>query len=288
MNLQKISLPWFDIRATMESGQCFRWSAISQDRYRGWIRQYPVELVQRENCVEAVATSEMPSDQLRAYFDAGRDYETILDAWKKSDDLSHIVERWKGIRILRQPLQETILSFILSANNNIPRIQGMIERFCRQYGEPGTMLDGQPGFAFPNDWSKITVSESELRELGFGYRAKYVAAAIEAFQSGAYSEAAFSRLSREEQGERLLSLMGVGPKVAACIQLFALGDFGAFPMDVWVLRIMRERYLSEAAKPKEIETFAKSYFGEARGYIQQLLFHEYRMRERKHEGSERG
>ncbi len=286
MSLQKIRLPWFDIQATMESGQCFRWRAQENGEYLGWIRGNSVVLIQHEDWVEAITRPELSEGQVRAYFDADRDYAAMIKPWKEIEDLSEIVDRWKGIRILRQPLQETIISFILSQNNNIPRIQGMIERLCKAYGKPTPMLNGQEGYAFPTDWQALDVTEEDLRNLAFGYRAKYVAAAIKSFSKEGYGEEDFAILTLAEQEKRLLALMGIGPKVAACIRLFALGDFTAFPMDVWVLRIMRERYLGEAAKPKEIEAYAKEIFGDERGYLQQLLFHEYRMKEKKNEGSE--
>jgi len=286
MNLQKIRLPWFDIQATMESGQCFRWRLQDNDRYMGWIRGNSVELVQHVDWVEAITEEGVSQELIRDYFDADRDYPAILASWKGIEDLTEIVDRWQGIRILRQPLQETIISFILSQNNNIPRIQGMIERFCKAYGKPTHTLNGQEAYAFPTDWDSIDVTEEDLRNLAFGYRAKYVAAAIQSFRQEGYDEGDFAILTRPEQEKRLLDLMGIGPKVAACILLFALGDFSAFPMDVWVLRIMRQRYLGQSAKPKEIEAYAKEVFGEERGYLQQLLFHEYRMKEKKNEGSE--
>ena len=286
MSLQKIRLPWFDIQATMESGQCFRWRARENGEYMGWIRGYSVMLIQHEDWVEVITQPELLEAQVRTYFDADRDYDAMIKPWKAIEDLSDIVDRWKGIRILRQPLQETIISFILSQNNNIPRIQGMIERFCQAYGQPVQTLKGEAGYAFPVDWKEIGATEEDLRALGFGYRAKYVAAAIRSFQQIGFAESDFAVLTREEQQSRLLDLVGIGPKVAACIRLFALGDFSAFPMDVWVLRIMRERYLGETAKPKEIEAYAENVFGQARGYLQQLLFHEYRMKEKKNEGSE--
>lgn len=286
MSLQKIRLPWFDIQATMESGQCFRWKAQSKTRYMGWIKNFSIALIQHSDWVEVEADAKLSEEEIRRYFDTDRDYASLLVKWQQNVDLAEIVDRWKGIRILRQPLQETIISFILSQNNNIPRIQGMLERFCAAYGVPVKMLDGETGYAFPQNWEGLEVSEDDLRALGFGYRAKYVASAIHAFQQDEYLESIFANLTREEQKSRLLSLMGVGPKVAACIELFALGNFTAFPMDVWVLRIMRERYLGESAKPGEIEAFAVEEFGEARGYLQQLLFHEYRMKEKRNEGSE--
>jgi len=281
--LQEIRLSWFDVRATVESGQCFRWHPLSEDRYAGWIGQFPVEIKQEDEAVIIRFQKEVPVELVVRYFDEKRDYRAILAPWRTSGDLGEIVDRWGGIRILRQPLDEMIISFILSQNNNIPRIQTMIERFCQRYGQRVETLNGEPGFAFPQDWEQLAVTEADLRSLGFGYRAKYVAAAIDAFSSGGYTEFEFSNLTALEQEARLLNLLGVGKKVAACIRLFGLGDFSAFPMDVWVLRIMRERYLDETSSPKNIEAYAESVFGENRGYIQQLLFHEYRRREKESE-----
>ncbi|BES64630.1 DNA glycosylase [Gottschalkiaceae bacterium SANA] len=284
--LQEIRLSWFDIRATVESGQCFRWRILDDTRYMGWIGRFCVEVEQKQDAVLVRFPDELSSKEVQRYFDEKRNYSGILAEWTASEDLGMIVDRWGGIRILRQPLDEMIISFILSQNNNIPRIQTMIERFCTRYGEPVEMTSGDQGFAFPQNWDQLEISEADLRFLGFGYRAKYVAGAIQVFQTGEYTDIEFSKLTSLEQEAKLLDLLGVGKKVAACIRLFGLGDFSAFPMDVWVLRIMRERYLQETSSPKEIEAYAENVFGENRGYIQQLLFHEYRMREREKNGSE--
>lgn len=281
--LQEIRLSWFDVRATVESGQCFRWQPLSEDRYAGWIGKFPVEAEQEKNAVLIRFQKELPVERVVRYFDENREYPAILAPWRTSDDLGEIVNRWGGIRILRQPLDEMIISFILSQNNNIPRIQTMIERFCESYGHRIEKINGEPGFTFPQDWEQLVVTEADLRSLGFGYRAKYVKAAIDAFRTGGYTEFEFSNLTALEQEARLLDLLGVGKKVAACIRLFGLGDFSAFPMDVWVLRIMRERYLDEMSSPKKIEAYAEEVFGKNRGYIQQLLFHEYRRREKESE-----
>ncbi len=281
--LQEIRLSWFDVRATVESGQCFRWYPLSEDRYAGWIGEFPVEVEQEKDAVIIRVQEELPVEQVVRYFDDNRDYRVILDPWRSSDDLGDIVNRWGGIRILRQPLDEMIISFILSQNNNIPRIQTMIERFCQSYGQRIEKINGELGFTFPQDWEQLVITEADLRSLGFGYRAKYVAAAVDAFQTGEYTELEFSSLSAQEQEIKLLDLLGIGKKVAACIRLFGLGDFSAFPMDVWVLRIMRKRYLDETSSPKKIEAYAEAVFGKNRGYIQQLLFHEYRRREKESE-----
>jgi N-glycosylase/DNA lyase len=286
MKLQEIRLSWFDIRATVESGQCFRWRLLDDARYTGWIGTFPVDVEQQNDAVLVRCPEELSGKEVRWYFDEGRDYSGILAEWRSSEDLGMIVNRWGGIRILRQPLDEMIISFILSQNNNIPRIQTMIERFCTRYGEPVETSSGDQGFAFPQNWDQLEISEADLRILGFGYRAKYVAEAVKAFQTGGYTDVEFSKLTSLEQEAKLLDLLGVGKKVAACIRLFGLGDFSAFPMDVWVLRIMRERYLEETSSPKKIEAYAENVFGENRGYIQQLLFHEYRMREREKNGIE--
>jgi N-glycosylase/DNA lyase len=285
---QEIRLSWFDVRATVESGQCFRWHPLSDVRYDGWIGEFPVEVEQERDAVIVRCRKELSIERVLWYFDEARDYQAVLADWKANDDMGAIVNRWGGIRILRQPLDEMIISFILSQNNNIPRIQTMIERFCEAYGQRVEKINGEPGFAFPKDWEQLAITEADLRALSFGYRAKYVAAAVEAFRTGEYTEGEFSKLSVCEQEDKLLDLLGVGKKVAACIRLFGLGDFSAFPMDVWVLRIMRDRYLEETSSPKNIEAYAVSVFGENRGYIQQLLFHEYRMRERENDGTTSG
>jgi N-glycosylase/DNA lyase len=188
------------------------------------------------------------------------------------------IEYGNGIRILNQDLWETIISFIISANNNIPRIKGIIERLSKNYGDE-IVWNGKSYYTFPTANQLKNVTVEEFRKLGLGFRDVRV---YETTHKILNKEIDFSILSKEEDTfkvrEKLLTLSGVGPKVADCILLFStLKRFDVFPVDVWVRRVMNDLYIKNEdetkVSKKEIEKLAKEKFGDLSGLAQQYLFY---------------
>ena len=188
------------------------------------------------------------------------------------------IEYGKGIRILNQDLFETIISFIISANNNIPRIKGIIERLSKKYGDE-IIWNGKEYYAFPTAKSLKDVSVKEYRDLGLGFRDVRLYETVKMILEGKVDlEELENNPNTTKVREKLLTLSGVGPKVADCILLFSdLKRFEVFPIDVWVRRVMNDLYIKNEdetkVNKKEIEKLAQEKFGNLAGLAQQYLFY---------------
>ncbi len=199
-----------------------------------------------------------------SYLDLGRDYAAVCEGYRGDEKLKLGIEHGAGVRILNQQPFETLISFIISANNNIGRIKGIIARLCQKHGSP---IEG--GYAFPTPQQLRDVPADSYAALGCGYRAPYLEKTVRAINGG-FPLDVLRNLTYPDAKRELLKLAGVGPKVADCILLFSLGHSCAFPVDVWMGRIMRE-YMGEATLPA-IQRYAAERFGENAGIAQQYLF----------------
>ena len=215
----------------------------------------------------------------KEYFDLNRNYEEIKDTLSKIDEyLANSIIYGNGIRILNQDLWETIISFIISANNNIPRIKGIINRISQKYGNE-IKWKGRSYFTFPSSEKLAMATVEDLRALGLGFRDVRV---YETTHRILEKQVDLEKLHKEPDTQKvrneLLSLSGVGPKVADCILLFStLKRFDVFPIDVWVRRVMNELYIKNEdetkVNKKEIEKLAKEKYGNLEGIAQQYLFY---------------
>ncbi len=176
-----------------------------------------------------------------------------------------------GIRILNQELWEAVISFIISASNNIPRIKGIIERFCENYGEEIHYM-GKTYYSFPTIDKTASLSKEDLAIIRSGFRDKYIIDAASKFKNGELSGEYISSLSTPDAKKTLMTIHGVGNKVSDCILLFGLGRANSFPVDVWIKRIMEYCYFDGEQSIDTISEFANNKFGEIGGYAQQYLF----------------
>lgn len=262
-----------------ECGQCFRWNKQADDSYTGVFKGNVLNVKKNGN---KITFKGMCQDNIikvvNEYFDFDTDYTKIKEKLSKVDEyLKESIEFGNGIRILNQDLWETIISFIISANNNIPRIKGIIERISEQYGnkiEWGS--NSYYTFPTPEELGKATVED--LRKLGLGFRDKRVYETTKMILNG---ETNLQELIEEKDTtklrEKLLLLPGVGPKVADCIMLFGLKRFEVFPIDVWVRRVMNDLYIKNEdetkVNKKEIERLAVEKYANLAGLAQQYLFY---------------
>lgn len=275
----------FKVKDIFECGQCFRWNEQEDGSYTGIFRNNVINVKegQGKNAATKITFSGICEDNIekicREYFDLDRDYESIKNKLSLIDDnMKESIKYGDGIRILNQDLWETIISFIISANNNIPRIKGIIERMSKKYGKK-IEFRGKEYYTFPTIEALGEASIDDLRELGLGFRDKYIYETTEKIMQGKIS---LDKLRKEEDTTKLktelLTLSGVGPKVADCILLFSdLKRFDVFPIDVWVRRVMNELYIydedeSKVSK-KKIADIAKEKFGDLEGLAQQYLFY---------------
>lgn len=203
------------------------------------------------------------------YLDLDTDYKALFKD-TADDNLKFAMKKYPGLKVLKQDPYETVISFIISANNNIGRIKGIIERICAKYGDKTEDSAGE-FFAFPTAERLSHAAEEELRELGCGYRAPYIAETAKAIANG-FDLESLKNTDYLSAKKRLLELKGVGPKVADCILLFSLNHYNAFPKDVWVKRVLDELYGIKGSD-KDVQLFAEKRFGKYAGIAQQYLFY---------------
>lgn len=269
----------FKLKDIFECGQCFRWNRQEDESYIGVFGSNVVQVWQEGKTItfKGKCESELKKE-IEVYFDLERDYKEIQNKLSKIDKHLKIgIEYGKGIRILNQDLWETIISFIISANNNIPRIKGIIERLSLNYGTK-IVYKNKEYYTFPTAEQLKDVSIEDYRKLGLGFRDKRLYETTKMILNKEVDLDKIDTLSTDEAREELLKLSGIGPKVADCILLFStLKRFDVFPIDVWVRRVMNDLYIHNEdetkVSKKQIEKLAKEKFGDLQGMAQQYLFY---------------
>lgn len=269
----------FEPTHIFECGQCFRWNREEDGSYTGVFKNNVLNVKKEENKVifEGICDGNI-EEIVTDYFDLNTDYEKIKETLSNIDEyLKTSIEYGKGIRILNQDLWETIISFIISANNNIPRIKGIIDRISKKYGNK-IIYKEKEYYTFPDMKALGRASVEDLRALGLGFRDKRIYETTKMFLN---KEMTLEELENEKDvevlREKLLTLSGVGGKVADCIMLFSLKKFSVFPIDVWVRRVMNELYIKEEDENKVsktlIQNLAKEKYNDLAGLAQQYLFY---------------
>ena len=270
----------FNLEHIFECGQCFRWNKQKDGSYTGIFKENVLNVRQQgTDFVFSGICNGNIQEIIGEYFDLNRDYESMKNKLAQIDESMAIsIKYGEGIRLLNQDLWETIISFIISANNNIPRIKGIIERLSEKYGKQ-IHWNGKTYYTFPTPSELKDVTIQDYRKLGLGFRDVRLYETVHMVLDGKVD---LQKISLEENTlkvrEALLSLSGVGPKVADCILLFStLKRLEVFPIDVWVRRVMNELYIKNAdenkVNKKEIEKVAIEKFGNLAGIAQQYLFY---------------
>ncbi len=245
----------FDIRRTFLCGQCFRWNEAEDGTFSGIASGRYIRLSQNGDSVTLHGISEADIPFWQEYFDLGTDYGEMISRLSADETLSLACQSGGGIRILKQEPFETLISFIISQNNNIPRISGIIGRLCESFGEKT-----EGGYSFPTAERLCGITPEQLAPLRAGFRARYICDAVAKVNSGEVDFAEIKALPLLEAREKLKLIVGVGDKVADCVLLFGFAKYDAFPRDVWVKRLMARFYpdgLPECAKG--IEGIAQQY-----------------------------
>ena len=248
----------FDLPHTLDCGQAFRWEETENGIWHGVAFNKYLELEKlADGTVVLYNTSKEDFERVwRHYFDLDRDYEGIITAISEDETLKRASEYAHGIRILNQEPWETLCSFIISQNNNIKRIKGIISRLCENFGE------NKGGFyTFPTAEKTASLTLDDLSVLRSGFRAKYILDAANKVASGEVKLEKLKAAPTDGARDELMKITGVGPKVADCVLLFGLEHADAFPKDVWIKRAMQELFdgeLPECAKP--YAGIAQQYF----------------------------
>ena len=270
----------FNITQILESGQVFRYEKLTDHSYILNAKQKLIKITQQPDSSSAIIYNTNISELEEiwfSYFDMDTNYAKITRQLAKKDShMAKAIEFGSGIRILKQDPWEMLISFIISQNKAIPHIQQCIRNISEQFGAPLEEIDrdDKPYHAFPTPEELSKASEEELRMCKVGFRAPYITDACRKVLNGEVILNDLFIMTADEAREQLMTIKGVGPKIADCILLFAYGKGEVFPTDVWIKRVVEGLYFEgKEMKPGEIQTFAKSYFGKLAGYAQQYLFY---------------
>lgn len=274
----------FNLDLTLCCGQAFRWEKIG-DWWYGIIKDKPLKVRQKGNVLEFENASQ---EFVESYFRLEDDLPTILTQIVKDKHMEKAVKTLKGLRILCQDPWECLIAYICATYKNIPAIKKMLFNIAKNFGEK-TVLDRYAFYTFPTAEKLAKASLKELAECGLGYRAKYVSETAKKVANGELEIESLKDKSYEKARETLLTLRGVGLKVADCVSLFALEKLEAFPVDVWIKRAIlkhyanhfEERFIKRISLKKSLtkadyerlSLFGRSYFGVYAGYAQEYLYH---------------
>lgn len=266
----------FDLAQTLECGQCFHFVKLDEEDYVLTAKGYVLHVSQEADTVTFYDTDKDEYVNVwKDYFDMDRDYSAIKKKLLEKDDkLKDAIESMWGVRILNQDFFETLISFIISQNKQIPHIKKIVADISAKFGTYKGTYGGADKYTFPTLEQLANASEEDFKELKTGFRAPYIMDAIRRNMAGQFDINELKSMDYDSCIKELMTIKGVGEKVANCVSLFGLGKKEAFPVDVWIKRIMETMYFDGVDTPKDkIAAFAKEQFGELGGFAQQYLFY---------------
>src|SRR6266496_4458621 len=285
MRLVEIPAPDFDLDKTLDSGQVFHWEKVG-DGFVGAIGDLAVYVEQRGDVLKVrCGATPQPARQRRALpgivgrcFALDHPLAEICDSFPRDPAMNAARDSCRGLRIIRQPKWECLATFICSSMKQVAHIRQISVALRKRFGEQ-RRIGNQLVYSFPAAERVVQASRKELLECKLGYRAKNLRATARLVSSGQADLEAWSTLSDAELRKQLCALPGVGPKIANCVMLFAYERLRAFPIDVWIERVLRQRYFPRRKKmtARRLREFSETYFGENGGYAQQYLFHHARI-----------
>ena len=251
----------FNLQETFECGQCFRWLPGDDGSYTGVVGRNVITLRADGDDLLVAGLDQAEAEQrLIPYLALDEDYAAIQEQFRRNAQLAQAVDYARGIRVLRQDRWEALCSFIISQNNNIKRIKGIVQRLCSCLGEP---IPSSDCFSFPSPQRLAAATLEELEPLRCGFRAKYLLDAARRVSSGQVQLDAIPQMPLEQARAHLMQIVGVGPKVADCALLYGFHRLECCPMDVWMKRVFAALY------PNGLPDCAQDFIGIA----QQYLFH---------------
>ncbi len=265
-----------NLEYTLECGQTFRWKKMPDNFYYGMIANSFVR-IRQENQRFFFETAPDPDDYsiIAAYFglDHDKEYLETIAALRTDAAIGRAIDRYYGLRLLNQPPFETLISFILSANNNIPTVSRTVQAISKRYGRP-VVLGKYRGYTFPDALQLAEASETEINgELGAEYRGHYIIESSRQILQENFDWESLRELPYAWAHGQLIRLPGVGRNVADCVMLFALGKYEAFPLDSWVQQAMETYYFEgQKTQPRELYKLAAAKWGEKAGYANEFLF----------------
>lgn len=281
----KYNSEYFSVKDTLECGQIFRFRPFE----KGYLVFFEksVAYCYNDGDYAVIECNVEDEKRLKNFFDLDRDYESIVRSATNSgySVLNDSARLGKGIRILNQSSEEALFSFIISQNNNIPRIKNSIEKLCEIYGEK---CDSEYGeyYSFPTAEKLALAEDLTLKSAGLGYRVGYIKSVAKEIVNG-FNLEELKSLPTEELKKKLISLKGVGEKVADCVSLFGFHRSDSFPVDTWIEKVYRENFGGSLTDRKKItEYFVEKFQGNS-GYFQQYLFYYKRSLEKQTKNTEK-
>jgi len=273
MKLSHIAAPDFDLEKTLQCGQVFHWEI----RGAGFFGALGTNVVYVEQRGDELAFAGATAKKIANYFSLDHPLAQICGTFPHDLAMTAARDFCRGLRIIRQPLWECLATFICSSMKQVANIRQISLALRKRFGTPGA-LSVNHVYAFPGAERLAAASEDQLRACALGYRAKNLRATARLVANGEADLEAWRLLPDEELRMRLCELQGVGAKVANCVMLFAYERLRAFPIDVWIERVLKEKYFAGKRKVTagKLRDFCESYFGEHGGYAQQYLFHHAR------------
>ena len=267
----------FDLSDIFDCGQCFRFNKINKtdktakNDFEGVAFNKYLRVFQKDNKIYFETNPEDFNNIWRDFFDIDRDYKKIFEELRQKDDiLKKASDSCPGIRIIKQEPFECLISFIISANNNIPRIKKTIERLCENFGDK-IIYGDKIYYAFPSAEKLAGLDLDDLEVIKSGFRAKYILGAAKKVMSGEINLDSIYKMKLDESSEYLQKIKGVGVKIAACVLLFAYNKLESFPIDVWIKKVLDKYYPSDF--PPFSHFSPVEYFGEYAGIAQEYLYY---------------
>lgn len=263
----------FNLTHIFECGQCFRWNKEEDGSYTGVVKNKVINVEQHGSTVmfNNVTMNDFP--MINDYFDLDTDYTEIKNKVNTDEIMAEAIKFGDGIRILNQDEWETMISFMISANNRIPMIKKVIENLSSCFGDFICNYRGRDYYSFPSAEQLSVVPVDKIQDCKAGFRSPRLKEAAERFLKEKDIIYNLKNTSYSEGLVYLKSYMGIGDKVANCILLFSMKQFDTFPVDVWVRRVMQTLYVDKNTKDADIQKFAENKFGNLSGYAQQYLFY---------------
>jgi len=268
----------FSLDLTLGCGQVFRWWR-SGEWWEGVVRDRFIRIRQDGQTLTFTGADRA---FVRDYFQLDLDLDGVITGISRDDLIRLASERCRGLRIVKQPPWECLVSYITATNTNIPRIRDCLSRLAERFGDELLGAGGRRYHAFPDPGSLAAAEPLALRDSRLGYRADYISATAQVLAADPSWEERLDSMTYEAARRDLISLRGIGPKAADCILLFAFGKYESFPVDVWIRKIMYRHYRHYLGRPpagsmtpaeyEKIRSFARGYFGQYAGYAQEYLF----------------
>jgi len=268
----------FDLEATMTCGQTFCWHRISGKLYEDGkphfytFRDGKPLIVEQKNSGEIIAKTELDKSEVEEALGLHKDLESVFSTFPEDENLSTAREELWGLRIIQDEFFPCLISYLCSPQMRIPRIKEMHNKMAEEFGEVRE-INGVEMRRFPTLEELSKASEDQLRELGVGYRAKYIVESVKILQED-FNVQKFEDLNYEESREYMKDLYGVGDKVADCVLLFSLGFHEAYPIDTWAQKALEKNYPElHTGDYSDTSRNMREYFGKHAGYAQEYLFH---------------